>query len=227
MSAKILVIEDDENLGATLKSFLRDEGHDVELASSLGRARDLVLKDYELVILDWMLPDGQGIDFLREIRAKGHNGPVIMLTARTEVIDKVVGLESGADDYLTKPFEPRELAARIRVQLRHQSEKGDTSSAPVEVITLGDLKIDLARREITFKGELKEFTKMEFDFLVLLAESPNRAFSREEILNKVWGYENYPSTRTVDTHVLQIRQKLYDELIETVRGVGYRLRFNE
>ena len=227
MSAKILVIEDDENLGATLKSFLRDEGHDVELAPHLTRARELVLKDYELVILDWMLPDGQGIDFLREIRAKNHTGPVIMLTARTEVIDKVVGLESGADDYLTKPFEPRELAARIRVQLRHQSEKGDTAAGPVEVITLGDLKIDLGRREITFKGELKEFTKMEFDFLVLLAESPNRAFSREEILNKVWGYENYPSTRTVDTHVLQIRQKLYDELIETVRGVGYRLRFNE
>ncbi len=227
MSAKILVIEDDENLGATLKSFLRDEGHDVELSPNLARARDLDLKEYELVILDWMLPDGQGIDFLREIRGKGHSGPVIMLTARTEVIDKVVGLESGADDYLTKPFEPRELAARIRVQLRHQSEKGEASSAAQEVITLGDLNIDLGRREITFNGELKEFTKMEFDFLVLLAESPNRAFSREEILNKVWGYENYPSTRTVDTHVLQIRQKLYDELIETVRGVGYRLRFND
>jgi len=226
MSAKILVIEDDENLGAILKTFLRDEGHNVELASTLARARELNLTDYALVILDWMLPDGQGIDFLREIRSKGHNGPVIMLTARTEVIDKVVGLESGADDYLTKPFEPRELAARIRVQLRHQNDKGKVGPAALEVITLGDLRIDLGRREITFKGELKEFTKMEFDFLVLLAESPNRAFSREEILNKVWGYENYPSTRTVDTHVLQIRQKLYDELIETVRGVGYRLRFN-
>lgn len=226
MSAKILIIEDDENLGATLKSFLRDEGHDVSLAQNLGEARKQTLADYELVILDWMLPDGQGIDFLREVRAAGHNGPVIMLTARTEVIDKVVGLESGADDYLTKPFEPRELAARIRVQLRHASEKGETQTQQ-EVITLGDLKIDLARREITYKGKLTDFTKMEFDFLVLLAESPNRAFSREEILNKVWGYENYPSTRTVDTHVLQIRQKLYDELIETVRGVGYRLRFED
>lgn len=227
MSAKILVIEDDENLGATLKSFLRDEGHNVELAANLTRARELNLNDYELLILDWMLPDGQGIDFLREIRAQGHNGPVVMLTARTEVIDKVVGLESGADDYLTKPFEPRELAARIRVQLRHQSEKGEIAPAAQEVITLGDLRIDQGQREITFKGALKEFTKMEFDFLVLLAQSPNRAFSREEILNKVWGYENYPSTRTVDTHVLQIRQKLYDELIETVRGVGYRLRYND
>jgi len=225
MSAKILVIEDDENLGATLKSFLRDEGHNVELASTLARARGLNLTDYALIILDWMLPDGQGIDFLREIRSNGHNGPVIMLTARTEVIDKVVGLESGADDYLTKPFEPRELAARIRVQLRHKNVKGEVDPDVLEVITLGELRIDLGRREITFKGELKEFTKMEFDFLVLLAESPNRAFSREEILNKVWGYENYPSTRPVDTHVLQIRQKLYDELIETVRGVGYRLRF--
>jgi len=197
------------------------------LAQNLKTARDLDLSKFDLLILDWMLPDGQGIDFLREIRGSGHSGPVIMLTARTEVIDKVVGLESGADDYLTKPFEPRELAARIRVQLRHQNEKGEQAQAHQEVITLGDLKIDLGRREITFKGELKEFTKMEFDFLVLLAESPNRAFSREEILNKVWGYENYPSTRTVDTHVLQIRQKLYDELIETVRGVGYRLRFND
>lgn len=227
MSAKILVIEDDENLGATLKSFLRDEGHDVELAPNLARARELKLNDFELIILDWMLPDGQGIDFLREVRSAGHTGPLIMLTARTEVIDKVVGLESGADDYLTKPFEPKELAARIRVQLRHQSEKGEPQDILSETITLGELIIDRVRREITYAGKLKEFTKMEFDFLVLLAESPNRAFSREEILNKVWGYENYPSTRTVDTHVLQIRQKLYDELIETVRGVGYRLRFND
>jgi DNA-binding response OmpR family regulator len=148
-----------------------------------------------------------------------------MLTARTEVIDKVVGLESGADDYLTKPFEPRELAARIRVQLRHQDSSDDSADSAEQTI-LGELVIDKAQREIRYKGNLIEFTKMEFEFLSLLAESPNRAFSREEILNKVWGYENYPSTRTVDTHVLQIRQKLYDELIETVRGVGYKLRFD-
>lgn len=226
MSTKVLIVEDDEGLGSTLRTFLRDEGYDVELTPNITQAKTKDYSSYELMILDWMLPDGQGIDYLRELRATGVKLPVIMLTARTEVIDKVVGLESGADDYLTKPFEPRELAARIRVQLRHQSEKGASEGEEVK-ITLGDIVIDRERREVTYKNQLVEFTKMEYEFLVLLAESPNRAFSREEILNKVWGYENYPSTRTVDTHVLQIRQKLYDSLIETVRGVGYRLRFEE
>ena len=224
--SKILMVEDDDTLGSSLKRFLQDEGHEVTWSKSLGDASSEGLKsEPELVILDWMLPDGQGIDFLREIRSSNKGLPVIMLTARTEVIDKVLGLESGANDYLTKPFEPRELIARIRVQLRTKPEEG--SEEQKESIVLGDVKIDLVRREISYKDEIKEFTKMEFDFLCLLAESPNRAFSREEILNKVWGYENYPSTRTVDTHVLQIRQKLYDELIETVRGVGYRLRFED
>lgn len=224
MSTKVLIVEDDDSLGSTLRTFLRDEGYNVDLAQSLEEARGKTFDDYELMILDWMLPDGQGIDFLRTIRGEGVKLPVIMLTARTEVIDKVVGLESGADDYLTKPFEPRELAARIRVQLRHSSERGVVDDENVKV-KLGELAIDKERREVTYQGKIVEFTKMEYEFLVLLADSPNRAFSREEILNKVWGYENYPSTRTVDTHVLQIRQKLYDELIETVRGVGYRLRF--
>ncbi|MEC7276501.1 MAG: response regulator transcription factor [Bdellovibrionota bacterium] len=222
---KIVVVEDDESLGATLKSFLRDEGYDVTLCPNIAAARAENLDDYGLMILDWMLPDGQGIDYLRELRGAGNKIQVIMLTARTEVIDKVVGLESGADDYLTKPFEPRELAARIRVQIRHQSERGAPLDGEDVKINLGDIVIDRERREVSYKGTVTEFTKMEYEFLVLLAESPNRAFSREEILNKVWGYENYPSTRTVDTHVLQIRQKLYDGLIETVRGVGYRLRF--
>lgn len=225
-NTKILIVEDDESLGSTLRTFLRDEGYNVDLAPNITEAKSKDYSDYELMILDWMLPDGQGIDYLREMRGQSVKLPVIMLTARTEVIDKVVGLESGADDYLTKPFEPRELAARIRVQLRHKSEKGD-SVAETTQMKLGDLIIDRERREVTFKGNIVEFTKMEYEFLVLLAESPNRAFSREEILNKVWGYENYPSTRTVDTHVLQIRQKLYDGLIETVRGVGYRLRFED
>lgn len=226
MSAKVLIVEDDESLGATLRTFLRDEGYTVDLASNITEAKTKDYGSYELMILDWMLPDGQGIDYLKELRNSGVRIPVIMLTARTEVIDKVVGLESGADDYLTKPFEPRELAARIRVQLRNQSVRGSSPEDGTKVI-LGDLIIDQERREVSFKEKIIDFTKMEYEFLLLLAESPNRAFSREEILNKVWGYENYPSTRTVDTHVLQIRQKLYEELIETVRGVGYRLRFKD
>lgn len=221
--AKILLIEDDQNLGASLNSFLKSEGMDVLWCKSLEEAREGHRPDHEIVILDWMLPDGQGIDFLKEIRSKGSSIPVIMLTARADLIDKVIGLETGANDYVTKPFEPRELVARIRVQLRTQT---NSSEAPTSSIVRGDLKIDLDTREVMYKEEKVELTKMEFDFLKLLAETPNRAFSRDEILNKVWGYEHFPTTRTVDTHVLQLRQKLSDELIETVRGIGYRFKFS-
>jgi DNA-binding response OmpR family regulator len=220
---KILLVEDDQNLGASLAKYIRGEGYDVTLCESLAAARKESPEHFHLIVLDWMLPDGQGIDYLRELRAAKMSVPIMMLTARSELIDKVIGLESGADDYLTKPFEPRELVARIRVQLRHHSQIPDQRTEP-EQIEVDELSLDLARREVHFEGRKIDFTKMEFDFLKLLAESPNRAFSREEILNKVWGYENYPSTRTVDTHVLQIRQKLRDDLIETVRGIGYRLR---
>lgn len=226
---KILIVEDDENLGTSLQKYISGEGYDAQLCPTLESARETFNSDsnYALVVLDWMLPDGQGIDFLREVRTQKNNLPVIMLTARTELIDKVIGLESGADDYITKPFEPRELIARLRVQLRHKGQHGSASDKAYEqeTLTLGPLVIDVSQREVTFEDKPIEMTKMEFDFLKLLAESPNRAFSREEILNKVWGYENYPSTRTVDTHVLQIRQKLKDEWIETVRGIGYRLRY--
>lgn len=232
---RILLIEDDQSLGATLTRFLSDEGYDVTLATTLqeGKARFKEVNGeqaYRLIVLDWMLPDGQGIDFLNELRGRSLRTPVIMLTARTELIDKVIGLESGANDYVTKPFEPRELVARIRAQLRGHSGRESKSrdrSSENEVLEIGELKINYATREVFFQDKKIEMTKMEYDFLRLLAEHPNRAFSREEILNKVWGYENYPSTRTVDTHVLQIRQKLRDELIETVRGIGYRFRWDD
>lgn len=219
----LMIVEDDETLGNSLKSYLQGEGFEVNWAKNIEQARGLYDQaNPQVLILDWMLPDGQGIDYLKEIRNAGLSVPVIMLTARTEVIDKVVGLESGANDYMTKPFEPRELIARIRVQLRLPQSNDEQDEQ--QIITAGDIVIDHGKREVTFKNNVIELTKMEFNFLSLLAESPNRAFSREEILNKVWGYENYPSTRTVDTHVLQLRNKLYDELIETVRGVGYRLK---
>lgn len=162
-NTKVLIVEDDDSLGNTLRTFLRDEGYNVDLAQSIGEARERTFDDYELMILDWMLPDGQGIDFLRTIRSEGVKLPVIMLTARTEVIDKVVGLESGADDYLTKPFEPRELAARIRVQLRHSNERG-VGEDDNPKIKLGDLIIDKERREVSFKGKITEFTKWNMNF---------------------------------------------------------------
>tara|TARA_R110000868_G_scaffold269233_2_gene528607 strand:- start:15463 stop:16143 length:681 start_codon:yes stop_codon:yes gene_type:complete len=225
MSEKIMLLEDDENLGLSLRKFIQDEGYQVDLARNLEEARTKKIEDYDLMILDWMLPDGQGVDYLKEVRSKTHAVPIIMLTARTELIDKVIGLESGANDYVTKPFEPRELVARIRAQLRLSSASGGEKESDGKV-EIGDLMIDKHQREVFFGGKPVEMTKMEFDFLKLLAEHPNRAFSRDEILNKVWGYEHYPTTRTVDTHVLQLRQKTRDDLIETVRGVGYRLRFN-
>lgn len=224
---KILIVEDDQSLGTSLQQYLSDENFDITWAKSIAEAREHTIDDFKLLILDWMLPDGQGIDFLKELRGEGKKQPVIMLTARTDLIDKVIGLESGASDYITKPFEPRELVARVRVQIRDKVESLSDATKTDEILSLRNLVIDSIQRIVMVDEKQLDFTKMEFDFLKLLAESPNRAFSREEILNKVWGYENYPTTRTVDTHVLQIRQKIGEEWIETVRGIGYRLKFDE
>lgn len=220
MTPKILLVEDDNNLGEALEKYLSKEGCEVVRAKNLGEASEQSLQEKDIVILDWMLPDGQGIDWLEKIRTQGHLLPVIMLTARNELIDKVVGLERGANDYMTKPFEPRELMARIRVQLR--AAKVVPAEEQESEIVRKELVISPETREVKYRDQLIELTKMEFNLLQLLAEKPGRAFSREEILNKVWGFENYPTTRTVDTHVLQLRQKFEDEMIETVRGIGYR-----
>lgn len=168
-----------------------------------------------------MLPDGQGIDLLRAWRRDGYSGPIIFLTARTELLDKVLGLELGADDYVTKPFEPRELLARIRARLR--------AHAPVPVpaprhLAIHDIRLCPDTRDVTFEGQPVVLSRMEFGLLELLMENPGRVFSRDELLARVWGYESYPTTRTVDNHVLKLRQKLAPELFESVRGIGYRLR---
>lgn len=224
MSFKILLIEDDQSLGESLVKYLKNEGFSVHWCLRLSEAKEKMndLLSLDLILLDWMLPDGQGIDFLKMIRAQKNSVPVIMLTARTDLLDKVIGLESGSNDYMTKPFEPRELIARIRVQLRmlQQSE-----SDPI-LIERKDLKIHTTEREVFYKNKEVYLTKMEFDLLKLFAENPGRPFSRDELLNKVWGFEFSSSTRTVDTHVLQLRQKFEEDLIETVRGIGYRFSKN-
>ena len=223
MNEKILMVEDDQGLGQSLYEYLKREMFDVTWVKSLAEAQEQDTKESKVVLLDWMLPDGQGIDYLKSLRSKKNTIPVIMLTARNDLVDKVIGLEGGANDYLTKPFEPRELVARIRVQIRQSGQKAEEEESK-GLISVGEIEMNTLQREVTFEGNAVELTKMEFDFLALLASHPNRAFSREEILNKVWGYENYPTTRTVDTHVLQLRHKFSDTLIETVRGIGYRLR---
>lgn len=213
---RILIIEDDVTLASGLSSYFRAEGFDVHLVHQLKEAAMLKM-DFSLIILDWMLPDGQGIDFLKSLREQNQHIPVLFLTAKSDLVDKVVGLESGANDYLTKPFELRELLARVRVLLRKQVNES-------KIIIFQNIKLDHLTREVSVENRTVETTKKEFDLLALLMSSPAKVFSREELLNKVWGFENYPTTRTVDTHVLQLRQKISDDLIQTVRGIGYRLR---
>lgn len=215
---QILLVEDDYNLGQTIEDSLSKEGFNVVRAINISQAKEKFNKDFDIILLDWMLPDGQGLDFLKEVRSKKIQTPIIMLTARTDLIDKVLGLESGANDYVTKPFELRELVARIRVQLRNTLGTKENDSS----VSINDLKMDPEQRQCLYKDNEITLTKMEFDLLYLLACSPKQTFSREKLLDKVWGLENYPTTRTVDTHVLQLRQKVSSEIIETVRGIGYR-----
>lgn len=223
--SKILLVEDDFNLGKIIEDSLCKEGFQVQRAKSIEEAKEKVFDTFDIILLDWMLPDGQGLDFLKELRNHDNNIPVIMLTARTDLIDKVLGLESGANDYVTKPFELRELVARIRVQLRGQSKTKVQNTQTT--LSINNLKMDTVERSCYFNQDSISLTKMEFDLLYLLASSPKQTFSREKLLDKVWGLENYPTTRTVDTHVLQLRQKLDSNIIETVRGVGYRFSANE
>ena len=223
----ILLVEDHENSRQSLKDCLEREGYRVETAENLQMARMQLAMNPDLMVLDWMLPDGQGLDLLAELRRHGSQLPVIFLTARADLVDKVLGLEIGADDYVTKPFEFRELLARIRVRLRSHSQLKDAApetNDPALVLQAGPLTIDRLRHKVHFRGHEAVLVKKEFDLLLLLAENPERVFSRDEILNKVWGYDVYPTTRTVDTHVMLLRQKLSDALIETVRAVGYRLK---
>jgi DNA-binding response OmpR family regulator len=216
----VLVVEDEPQVAASLRDLLEREGYTVRVAGSIAEAWRALDASIDVMLLDWRLPDGEGIDLLKELR-KTSDLPVLMVTARVEVIDRVLGLEIGADDYVTKPVEPRELLARLKVRLRGRHKQ---TAAPVRTIEHSGVRIDLETREVTFEGRAVPMTKMELGLLALLLEHPGRVFTREELLNQVWGYERTPTTRTVDTHVVQLRTKLRAELIESVRGIGYRLR---
>ncbi|OQS37713.1 response regulator transcription factor [Chromobacterium haemolyticum] len=208
----LLLIEDDATLGDGLSRFLEDAGY---RCLWLGRAEEVAAQwlRADLVILDRSLPDGDSLRHLPGWLAQKAL-PVIVLTARVEVGDRVAGLEAGARDYLSKPFAHAELLARIRAQLR---PLGDGS------LSLGALSLQPARQSANWQGREVALTRTEFELLALLARMAGRVMSRDELLNQVWGYEHFPSTRTVDTHILQLRQKLPGLAIETVRGVGYRL----
>jgi DNA-binding response OmpR family regulator len=218
----ILVVDDEPQVAASLRGMLEREGYSVRVAGSIAEARQALDGTIDAVLLDWRLPDGEGIELLKELRRKSDL-PVLMVTALVDVIDRVLGLEIGADDYVTKPVEPRELLARLKARLRPR--RGAAASTPVpNFVACAQVHVDLDTRTVTFEGREIPLTRMEFGLLALLVAHPGRVFSREEILNQVWGYERTPTTRTVDTHVVQLRTKLRAGLIESVRGIGYRLR---
>jgi DNA-binding response OmpR family regulator len=217
---KLLLVEDDRNLQDQLFNYLGSEGFTVFQAFNLKEAREVLrAESIELVLLDWNLPDGSGITLLDEARARAAS--VIFLTARQELIDKVLGLEMGAIDYITKPFEPRELIARIRTHLNFRRRAHAPSA---EMVLFGDITLNKTERKAQWQGQTVELTKKEFDLLLLFLENPGKVFSRDELLTLVWGYEELPTTRTVDNHILQLRHLFSEEFFETVRGVGYRLK---
>lgn len=226
MSKRILLVEDEPGLVLTLSDRLTNEGYQVEVArdGEAGLAR--ALKDpFDLILLDVMLPRKNGFDVCRDLRQRDINVPVLMLTARGQLVDKVVGLKLGADDYLTKPFEMMELLARIEALLRRAPTT--TDSHPVETYRFGSVQIDFRRAEIENNGQKIELSAKEFQLLRYFIEHREATLSRDELLNEVWGYDAMPTTRTVDVHVAWLRQKLepnpkHPQYILTIHGLGYK-----
>ncbi len=218
MKQTLLLVEDDKNLADGLLVSLEQAGYDCLHAEAIADVKQY-WESADLVILDRQLPDGDSVQHLPEWK-KLKDVPVILLTALVTVKDKVAGLDSGANDYLTKPFAEAELFARIRAQLRSPESDGSDDSK----VVLPELTIDKATREVFYKGDSVTLTRTEFDLLLFLASNLGRVFTRDELLDHVWGYNHFPTTRTVDTHVLQLRQKLPGLEIETLRGVGYKMK---
>jgi two-component system OmpR family response regulator len=228
MASKILVVEDDLNLLATLKYNLVKEGYDVITAADGSVALKTARREKpELIVLDVMLPKMSGFEVCRILR-KETNVPILMLTAKAEEVDKIVGLEIGADDYMTKPFSMRELLARIRAMLRRTEMTKIESQLKPESIKIGGLEIDSARHRASLRGAELELSPKEFDLLAFLAQNRELVFSREQLLEKVWGYDYAGETRTVDVHIRWLRQKIESDpakpsRLVTVRGKGYKL----
>lgn len=224
MAARILIVEDEEPLTLLLRYNLEAEGYAVNSAAR-GDDADLRLKESppDLAIVDWMLPGLSGIELIRRLRgrAETHQLPVIMLTARGEEGERVRGLATGADDYIVKPFKPKELVARVRTRLRR------TDQPSPETLQIGDLQIDVAGHSVKRDGEPIPLTPLEFDLLAALARKPWQVFTREVLLQEVWGYRHAADTRLVNVHVQRLRSKIEHDperpqIVVTVRGVGYK-----
>jgi len=228
VSRRILLVEDEPGLVLTLTDRLMAEGYEVESEGDAvrGLARGST-GTFDAILLDVMLPGGSGFDVCRTLRQRGIQTPILMLTARGQVVDRVVGLKLGADDYLVKPFEMVELLARIEALLRRGAPPVSSSPAVTETFRFGDISIDFRKAEVTKAGQSIELSAREVKLLRYFVEHRGAALSRDELLNEVWGYNAMPSTRTVDVHVAWLRQKIEDnprhpQHIHTVHGLGYK-----
>ena len=222
-SELILLVDDEPSITELARMYLERDGYRIHEAADGESALEAAAKQKPaLIVLDVMLPKVDGFDVCRRLRSAGDQVPIIMLTARDEDIDKILGLELGADDYLTKPFNPRELVARVKAILRRSETKKESDDKPIH---RGDLTLDPASREVRLASRTLDLRAQEFDLLLTLAESPGRVFSREQLLQLAWGFDYYGQTRTVDVHIAHLRKKLEggSVKIETVTGVGYKL----
>lgn len=226
MDTKILLVEDEKPISTMLEFALKKQGFDIIEAENWFEAEAIIeSKSLDLLLIDWMLPEVSGIEIVKNLRSRKQfqSLPIIMLTARTEESYKIRGLEAGADDYITKPFSPHELVARIKALLRRSVDNQLESN----ILEMGSLRIDINCHQVSLKGKTVELGPTEFRLLVFMLENPNRVFSRESLLNQVWSRSIYVEKRTVDVHILRLRKALaignYDKYIQTVRGIGYRL----
>ncbi|MFZ5632639.1 MAG: response regulator transcription factor [Bacillota bacterium] len=233
---KILVVDDEDKIRNIVRMYFTREGFAVAEAADGKQALEMLEREqFDLIILDIMMPGIDGWTVCREVRA-GSSVPIIMLTAREEEIDRIVGLEMGADDYVVKPFSPRELLARVKAVLRRTARAGNQDGGrpadPDRPVTGKLVEIDPKTRKVAICGQPVALTAREFDLLLFLARHPGRVFTRDELLQGVWGYDYFGDTRTVDTHVNRLRDKLYKvpgcpEIVQTVWGVGYKFEVAE
>jgi DNA-binding response OmpR family regulator len=231
--ARILLVDDEQSVQALLSYPLRKEGYDVVQATDgLQALERFDQQPFDLVVLDLMLPKLDGLEVCRRLRTRS-SVPIIMLTAKSEEIDKVVGLELGADDYITKPFSMREFSSRIKAALRRVEMSRPTETAPDEApLEVGELRVDFPKRTVKVRSRDAELTYVEFEILSALARSPGRVFTRDMLLQRIWGDSAYRDPRTIDVHIRHLREKIErdpkdPEYLFTVRGVGYRFRDSE
>lgn len=227
--SRILIIEDEESIAELEKDYLELSGFEVaiENAGDIGLKRAMA-EEFNLIILDLMLPEVDGFEICRQVREK-KNTPILMVSAKKDDIDKIRGLGLGADDYMTKPFSPSEMVARVKAHLARYERLIGTGVQENDMIEIRGLKIDKTARRVYLNGEEKMFTTKEFDLLTFLAQNPNRVFSKEELFSKIWGMESVGEIATVTVHIKKIREKIEystskPQYIETIWGVGYRFK---